>query len=144
MRYSRLLEENSYSNRKADYAWLLFLSAVFLLVHDSPHLHQSGSLISCTVNLASTHYAISRVLTRFRARIHLVPQKSKYQNVPVRRCHVCPPCAPDLCCCLTTDAESRLLICRYVWWPFHGSCREALKLLLAISCVLLTRLKVAG
>jgi hypothetical protein len=32
MRYSRLLEENSFSNRKADYFWLLFLCASFLLV----------------------------------------------------------------------------------------------------------------
>ncbi|GFZ50597.1 hypothetical protein JCM24511_08355 [Saitozyma sp. JCM 24511] len=32
MRYSRLLEENSFSNRKADYFWLLFLCASFLLL----------------------------------------------------------------------------------------------------------------
>lgn len=32
MRYSRLLEENSFANRRADYAWLLFLCASFLLV----------------------------------------------------------------------------------------------------------------
>lgn len=32
MRYSRLLEENSFSNRKADYIWLLSLCAMFLLV----------------------------------------------------------------------------------------------------------------
>ncbi|KAI0315807.1 Der1-like protein [Amylostereum chailletii] len=31
MRYSRLLEESSFSNRKADYVWLLFLSAAMLL-----------------------------------------------------------------------------------------------------------------
>ncbi|EIW67503.1 derlin-2/3 [Tremella mesenterica] len=32
MRYSRLLEENSFSSRKADYVWLLCLCATFLLV----------------------------------------------------------------------------------------------------------------
>ncbi|KAK8858837.1 hypothetical protein IAR55_003067 [Kwoniella newhampshirensis] len=32
MRYSRLLEENSFSNRKADYVWLLFLCSIFLLL----------------------------------------------------------------------------------------------------------------
>lgn len=32
MRYSRLLEENSFSNRRADYVWLLFLCATFLIV----------------------------------------------------------------------------------------------------------------
>lgn len=32
MRYSRLLEENSFSNRRADYVWLLTLCGSFLLV----------------------------------------------------------------------------------------------------------------
>ncbi|WVQ73474.1 hypothetical protein IAR50_003046 [Cryptococcus sp. DSM 104548] len=35
MRYSRLLEENSFANRRADYAWLLFLCASFLLLVSS-------------------------------------------------------------------------------------------------------------
>lgn len=32
MRYSRMLEESSFPNRKADYFWLLTLSGIFLLV----------------------------------------------------------------------------------------------------------------
>jgi len=32
MRYSRMLEESSFANRKADYFWLLFLSSVMLLM----------------------------------------------------------------------------------------------------------------
>ncbi|CED83189.1 Predicted membrane protein [Phaffia rhodozyma] len=32
MRYSRLLEENSYANRKADYLWLLIVCSLFLLL----------------------------------------------------------------------------------------------------------------
>ena len=32
MRYSRMLEESSFANRKADYFWLLFLSSLMLLV----------------------------------------------------------------------------------------------------------------
>lgn len=32
MRYSRMLEESSYANRKADYLWLLTLSAGLLLI----------------------------------------------------------------------------------------------------------------
>ncbi|OCF39692.1 derlin-2/3 [Kwoniella heveanensis CBS 569] len=32
MRYSRLLEENSFSNRRADYVWLLFLCSAFLIM----------------------------------------------------------------------------------------------------------------
>ena len=32
MRYSRMLEESSFANRKADYFWMLLLSAIMLLV----------------------------------------------------------------------------------------------------------------
>jgi len=32
MRYSRMLEESSFANRKADYFWLLLQSSVMLLV----------------------------------------------------------------------------------------------------------------
>jgi hypothetical protein len=35
MRYSRMLEESSFANRKADYFWLLFLSSLMLLVRKS-------------------------------------------------------------------------------------------------------------
>jgi len=37
MRYSRMLEESSFANRKADYFWLLFLSSLMLLVRLPPH-----------------------------------------------------------------------------------------------------------
>jgi hypothetical protein len=36
MRYSRMLEESSFANRKADYFWLLFLSSLMLLVRLLP------------------------------------------------------------------------------------------------------------
>jgi Derlin-2/3 len=32
MRYSRMLEESSFANRRADYFWLLLLCAILLLV----------------------------------------------------------------------------------------------------------------
>ena len=32
MRYSRMLEESSFANRRADYFWLLLLSSLMLLV----------------------------------------------------------------------------------------------------------------
>ena len=35
MRYSRMLEESSFANRKSDYLWLLILSAGILLVRIS-------------------------------------------------------------------------------------------------------------
>lgn len=36
MRYSRMLEESSFANKRADYLWLLLLSSLMLLV--CPHL----------------------------------------------------------------------------------------------------------
>ena len=47
MRYSRMLEESSFANRKADYFWLLFLSSLMLLVriHLPTHLPFSTKTI---------------------------------------------------------------------------------------------------
>ena len=39
MRYSRMLEESSFANRKADYVWLLIQSAVMLLVRHLPFIY---------------------------------------------------------------------------------------------------------
>lgn len=41
MRYSRMLEESSFANRKADYVWLLILSAVMLLVRSRLPSHRN-------------------------------------------------------------------------------------------------------
>ena len=41
MRYSRMLEESSFANRKADYFWLLFLSSLMLLVRLPPLINHS-------------------------------------------------------------------------------------------------------
>jgi Derlin-2/3 len=38
MRYSRMLEESSFANKKADYFWLLLQSSVMLLVNTLPFL----------------------------------------------------------------------------------------------------------
>ena len=49
MRYSRMLEESSFANRKADYFWLLFLSSLMLLVRPPsplPHAQHSHANIS--------------------------------------------------------------------------------------------------
>jgi len=39
MRYSRMLEESSFANKKADYFWLLLQSSVMLLVRFSHSTH---------------------------------------------------------------------------------------------------------
>lgn len=57
MRYSRMLEESSFANRKADYVWLLLLSAVMLLVrlyfltHRKSPLDKDFQALSPLVNL---------------------------------------------------------------------------------------------
>jgi hypothetical protein len=50
MRYSRLLEENSFSNRRADYVWLLFLCATFLIVRE-----QSSQMFVLLMPRSSPH-----------------------------------------------------------------------------------------
>lgn len=45
MRYSRMLEESSFANRKADYFWLLFLSSLMLLVRPSSRFTQVVSYL---------------------------------------------------------------------------------------------------
>ena len=55
MRYSRMLEESSFANRKADYFWLLFLSSLMLLVRTSPSLF-NRLLILSALSTSTTHF----------------------------------------------------------------------------------------
>jgi hypothetical protein len=43
MRYSRMLEESSFANKRADYFWLLLLSSIMLLVKTFPDICQEDS-----------------------------------------------------------------------------------------------------
>ena len=44
MRYSRMLEESSFANKKADYFWLLLQSSVMLLVNIHSHIPSTFNL----------------------------------------------------------------------------------------------------
>lgn len=89
MRYSRLLEENSFSNRRADYVWLLALCASFLLVR--PHIHpftQSNALGSG--HITASDLTIPLIIIGLFISLHLVTAESFRQNVSFRRHHVGP------------------------------------------------------
>lgn len=54
MRYSRMLEESSFANKKADYFWLLLQSSVMLLVNKSLEL---------STNLILTAFLSKKILS---------------------------------------------------------------------------------
>lgn len=56
MRYSRMLEESSFANRKADYFWLLLLSSVMLLVS---YINSLSSASHASWNRSCHPYLIS-------------------------------------------------------------------------------------
>jgi Derlin-2/3 len=59
MRYSRMLEESSFANRKADYFWLLFLSSLMLLVRLSIPPHSRSSAIPSHLQLLFSSQGLS-------------------------------------------------------------------------------------
>jgi hypothetical protein len=75
MRYSRMLEESSFANRKADYFWLLFLSSLMLLVRlslpPSPSPFHSHPFIPGPI--PTLQPPLSLLPTRLRAHLLLVP-----------------------------------------------------------------------
>ena len=80
MRYSRMLEESSFANRKADYFWLLFLSSLMLLVrlpiplHRSPIIPSHPQLLVLVPGPISTlQPPLSLLPARLRAHLLLVP-----------------------------------------------------------------------
>jgi hypothetical protein len=74
MRYSRMLEESSFANRKADYFWLLFLSSLMLLVRlPLPHPFMCNiSFILSPGPIPAIQPPLSLLPTRLRAHILLV------------------------------------------------------------------------
>ena len=105
MRYSRMLEESSFANRKADYFWLLFLSSLMLLVRH-PHLPLPPPLSS--LDHALYIYDISGPIpalqpplpllpARLRADLLLVPPAPDDAHIALRPAHhhsAIPPLCP--------------------------------------------------
>jgi hypothetical protein len=74
MRYSRMLEESSFANRKADYFWLLFLSSLMLLVRPpSPsRTHSHATLHLSPGPVPAIQPPLSLLPARLRAHLLLV------------------------------------------------------------------------
>ncbi len=77
MRYSRMLEESSFANRRADYFWLLLQSSIMLLVI-SFHLSVPAAYI-CNLNSASPHSSTS---PSFHHRLHSFRSTSGQDDIP--------------------------------------------------------------
>ena len=110
MRYSRMLEESSFANRKADYFWLLFLSSLMLLVrlstppppipaHQPFHSISSPTFIFISGPIPTLQPPLSLLPARLRADLLLVPPTSLNAHLTLWSAHyhstlssVCPRC----------------------------------------------------
>lgn len=86
MRYSRLLEESSFANRKADYFWLLFQSAVLLLVcpllPSLPFIKHSP-MLGLIDNLPPSQPPLPFLPTRLRPHLPLVTSAPLHTHLPL-------------------------------------------------------------
>ena len=91
MRYSRMLEESSFANRKADYFWLLFLSSLMLLVRLPPPSLTHPS--SCDISFIPRAYPRYSTSPSSPPRSPTCPSTSGRAGTPRRPSHslVCSP-----------------------------------------------------
>ena len=90
MRYSRMLEESSFPNRKADYFWLLFLSGALLLVgyvFSSTLYPAFLKTFLPTASFSTFQPAIPLLPSRIRSDLFLVSPTSINPYFLVRPCH---------------------------------------------------------
>ena len=89
MRYSRMLEESSFANRKADYFWLLFLSSLMLLVRPSPLSYPLTQtiLIPNLGPVPALQPPLSLLPARLRAHLLLVPPAPLDAHIPFWPAH---------------------------------------------------------
>lgn len=117
MRYSRLLEENSYSNNRADYLCLIGFNALILMAsHSSPpakilstsNLHSSPG----TFPIPTLPFLV--LITRILVSLHLGPPKSVHANEHFWRHHVslfCRLTAPSISLCNYSVSAQYLPFC---------------------------------
>ena len=90
MRYSRMLEESSFANRKADYFWLLFLSSLMLLVRLLPIFPERVIIIKKTSSpgpISALQPPFPLLAARLRADLLLVPPAPFYAHLALRPAH---------------------------------------------------------
>lgn len=127
MRYSRMLEESSFANKKADYFWLLLLSSVMLLVRRPSvvgaaiYRHFLGSFAPCKPSLPF-------LLPSLRANLPVVKTASVNANFSVWHVHnyrtLPPSCVGRVLLGAKWNLES--CYCRSSWLCC-GSCRLVLE-----------------
>ena len=115
MRYSRMLEESSFANRKADYFWLLFLSSVMLLVsiRFSDLIRRLLELTDFALaGVSSCQPPLPVLVPCFRTNIRVVTKAPVYSDISVRPHHY-QRTVPSLCsCCLLLGTERIMGPCR--------------------------------
>lgn len=88
MRYSRLLEESCFPNRKADYFWMLLLSSIMLLVRVSSCLcHHLLTFRVRIVNIPARQSPLPILILGVRSNLHLVQTASFNADVSNGRVH---------------------------------------------------------
>ena len=88
MRYSRMLEESSFANRKADYFWLLFLSSLMLLVRLLPIFPERAVKITSSPGpISALQPPFPLLAARLRADLLLVPPAPFYAHLALRPAH---------------------------------------------------------
>jgi hypothetical protein len=90
MRYSRMLEESSFANRKADYFWLLFSSSrLMLLVRPSPPSYSLTQtiIIPNLGPVATLQSPVSLLPSCLRAHLLLVAPAPLDTHIPFQPAH---------------------------------------------------------
>src|SRR5260221_12003680 len=105
MRYSRMLEESSFANKRADYFWLLLQSAIMLLVTYHFPIQNDYPDILYSVPFPSFQSSFSFFPARFRSYLCLVKASSfntnffvwsnKHHSTLLAICTYCIYMAPD-------------------------------------------------
>ena len=87
MRYSRMLEESSFANRKADYFWLLLVSSVMLLVskRQTPRLTLIRDIVlSLTGPFPVIQPPFPILAARLRSHLHVVSPPPVHTDLSFR------------------------------------------------------------
>ena len=107
MRYSRMLEESSFANRKADYFWLLLLSSAMLLVRSS--FYSQYSFVKCLPGLISPFQSSILVSAAgICSHICLVTTASLHSYLTLWPFHHHCPVSPCCACCIRMGSERHM------------------------------------
>jgi len=121
MRYSRMLEESSFANKRADYFWLLLQSAIMLLVSTVFQRSNHPDVLS-SVSFSSFQSSFSFLSARFRSYLCVVKTPSFNTNFFVwpNKYHSTLPALRTYCVYMAPDWHMEIGSRRSGWmccWP---------------------------